>query len=237
MSIKAVLFDLDGTLLPMDQDIFIKAYFGGLVSALAPHGYEPKALADTIWQGTAAMVKNDGTKRNEERFWEKFTAAFGERRKESEPLLEAFYNSENGFLRVREVLGYTEKARKTIDLVHSLGLRAALATNPVFPAIATEKRMSWAGLSPEDFELCTTYENSRFCKPNLAYYKDIIEKLGVSAEECVMVGNDVGDDMVAEQLGMKVFLLTDCLINKTDRKISDFPNGDFKALMSFLKNL
>ena len=60
MKITTVLFDLDGTLLPMDMNEFIKAYFGGLARRLAPHGYEPQKLIDSIWQGTAAMVKNDG---------------------------------------------------------------------------------------------------------------------------------------------------------------------------------
>ena len=27
MAIKTILFDLDGTLLPMDQDVFVKDYF------------------------------------------------------------------------------------------------------------------------------------------------------------------------------------------------------------------
>lgn len=31
---------------------------------LAPQGYDPKKLIDTIWCGTGAMVKNDGTKAN-----------------------------------------------------------------------------------------------------------------------------------------------------------------------------
>ena len=49
-----------------------------------------------------------------------------------------------------------------------------------------------------------------------------------------MVGNDVGDDMVAEDLGMKVFLLTDCLINKTNKNISDYNNGSFEKLLRFI---
>lgn len=79
MSIKAVLFDLDGTLLPMDQDIFVKAYFGALCKKLAPLGYEPKRVVDTIWRGTEAMVKNDGSCLNREVFWNVFLKAYGER--------------------------------------------------------------------------------------------------------------------------------------------------------------
>ena len=62
---KTVLFDLDGTLLPMDQDVFIRAYFGGLAQKLAPLGYEPKQLLDAVWAGTGAMVKNDGSRTNQ----------------------------------------------------------------------------------------------------------------------------------------------------------------------------
>ena len=40
--IKTILFDLDGTLLPMDQDAFTKAYFKSLSEYLLPFGYEPK---------------------------------------------------------------------------------------------------------------------------------------------------------------------------------------------------
>ena len=60
MAITTVLFDLDGTLLPMDQEIFVKTYFSLLAKKLAPHGYEPEALINAVWAGTRAMVKNTG---------------------------------------------------------------------------------------------------------------------------------------------------------------------------------
>ena len=49
MAIKAVLFDLDGTLVPMDQDVFVGDYFKRISTRLAPYGYEPKELVQTIW--------------------------------------------------------------------------------------------------------------------------------------------------------------------------------------------
>ena len=113
----------------------------------------------------------------------------------------------------------------------------ALATNPIFPARATQWRIQWAGLKPEDFEWYTAYENSSHSKPNPAYYRDVLARLNVKPEECLMVGNDVGEDMIAEQLGMKVFLLTDCIINKTNADISAYPHGNFDDLKSFLKQL
>ena len=75
--IKAILFDLDGTLLPMDQDEFTKGYFKLLAAKLAPYGYEPKTLIDTVWAGTAAMVKNTGAQTNEAAFWERFSRTYG----------------------------------------------------------------------------------------------------------------------------------------------------------------
>ena len=111
-----------------------------------------------------------------------------------------------------------------------------LATNPLFPAIATHSRIRWAGLNPDDFEHITTYENSSYCKPNPDYYREILSKLNLKPEECVMVGNDTVEDMIAETLGMKVFLLTDCLINKPSADISTWPNGGFPELKAYLKS-
>ena len=52
-----------------------------------------------------------------------------------------------------------------------------------------------------------------------------------------MVGNDVGEDMIAEKLGMRVFLLTDCMINKANADISIYPHGNFDDLKNFLNTL
>ena len=235
MSIQVVLFDLDGTLLPMDQDVFVKYYFGLLSKKIEPLGYNPEAFVGAIWQGTREMIKNTGEKSNEEIFWETFTALFGEKSREDEPHFDAFYRED--FDKVAVSCGKNERAAEVIALCKQKGLRTALATNPIFPAIATQKRVAWAGLSVNDFELITTYENSHSCKPNPAYYQEILTKLNVKAENCLMVGNDVTEDMVAETLGMKVFLLTDCLINKSNADISRYPNGGYDDLIALINRL
>jgi len=181
MQYQAILFDLDGTLLPMDQDLFLKAYFSALVKKLAPLGYDPKALTDAIWAGTGAMIHNDGQRTNEAAFWDCFARILGEQARREAPVLEAFYHNE--FQQVRHVCGYTSAAKELLDALKAKGLRRILATNPLFPAIATESRIRWAGLEPSDFELYTTYENSRYCKPNPAYYRDILTAAGLSPED------------------------------------------------------
>lgn len=232
MKYHAILFDLDGTLLPMDQDAFTKSYFKLLAAKMAPYGYDAKALVDGIWAGTVAMVKNDGSRTNEEAFWARFIACMGAQVQRHRPLFDAFYRVE--FQQARAYCGFNPKARECVALVKALGLRTALATNPIFPSFATESRIRWAGLEPQDFEFFTSYENCRTCKPNPVYYRELLERLNLRPEECLMVGNDADEDMVAETLGMGVFLLTDCLINRNDREIV-WPHGDFDALMDFLR--
>ena len=77
--ITTILFDLDGTLLPMDNAAFTKGYFKLLAARLAPLGYEPEKLVDAVWSGTAAMVKNDGSQNNEAAFWKRFQKSMGRR--------------------------------------------------------------------------------------------------------------------------------------------------------------
>ena len=233
MNITTVLFDLDGTLLPMDQEAFTAGYFRLLAKKLAPHGYEPKTLVDTIWAGTAAMVRNDGTRTNEQAFWEKFAEIYGaDKARDDQPLFEDFYANE--FSAAREFCGFNAAAAETVRRLKARGLRVALATNPIFPRIATAQRIRWAGLAPDDFALYTTYENSTFCKPNPDYYREVARTLGVSPAECLMVGNDALEDMAARETGMDVFLLTDCLINTKGRDLSTYPMGDFAALNAHL---
>ena len=230
--VKAVLFDLDGTLLPMDQDEFVKAYFRLLAKKLAPYGYEPDKLVKAIWHGTAAMIQNDGSCTNEVVFWKDFTNIFGEQARSHEPVFAEYY--EKDFQQVKNICGYTPKAAEIVRSLKAAGVRVALATNPVFPAIATESRIRWAGLEPEEFELYTTYENIGFCKPNLDYYREILRRMELDAADCLMVGNDVDEDMIAGQLGMEVFLLTDHLINKSGTDINAFPHGSFDDLRARL---
>jgi len=235
MKTTTILFDLDGTLLPMDQEVFIKAYMKGLCAKTAPLGYEAKKLVKTVWAGTEAMVKNDGSCTNEDVFWHVFAQAFGEDALSDKPVFDDFYRSE--FQQVKESCGFDPRTAKLIGGLKAKGYRLILATNPLFPQMATHSRVRWAGLVPDDFAWITTFENSSFCKPNLGYYEEILGKLGIDPAECLMVGNDVDEDMIAEKLGMKVFLLTDCLLNRRGRDIALYPNGSFEALEAFIDTL
>ena len=235
MAITTILFDLDGTLLPMDLDNFIKAYFEKIAAWLAPHGFEKKLLKDTIWRGTSAMVKNDGSRTNEAVFWATLETVYGAEIRNSQDVFDCFYDKE--FDSLKNICGFQPSASGLINKLKKRGYRLILATNPLFPRPATHWRIRWAGLKPEDFEYITTYENSSFCKPNPLYYRSILQTLDAKPEQCLMIGNDMIEDMAAAELGMEVFLLTDCLINKQNADISQYRHGDFTALMDYLCQL
>ena len=235
MSIKAVLFDLDGTLLPMDFDVYLKDYFVRMATKMAANGYDDKLLMKGIYAGMHAMINNDGSCTNEQALWKEMVNVFGEKVKEDEALFDEYYRVE--FQEVQKVCGFNPKAAATVRAIKEKGYRVILATNPMYPSIATESRIRWAGLEPEDFEHFTTYEDYHYCKPNLKYYEEVLEKMGLQAEECLMVGNDVDEDMVAENIGMKVFLLTADMLNKHNKDISAYPQGDLDDLMEYIQTL
>ena len=235
--IDTVLFDLDGTLLPMDQDQFVNAYMTLLAKKFAPHGYDPNHLVAAVWAGTRAMMENTGESTNEEVFWADFCHIFGEGARKDEPLFEDFYATDFGH--ARQVCGFDPAAAEIVAMLKEKGIPVALATNPLFPAIATRQRIRWAGLKPDDFALVTTYENSRRCKPNPDYYREVLAALGKAPENCIMVGNDVDEDILpAREVGMKTFLLTHSLLNRKGRDLCGIEQGGFSELKEFLlKNL
>ncbi len=233
MPIKTVLFDLDGTLLPMDIEAFTRDYLKRLAAYSVPYGYEPKKLIEVTLAGTEAMLKNDGRLLNKEAFWQVFANAYGEERLADIPLFDRFYETE--FDKAAASCGYQPLAKELISLLKDRGVDMVLATNPFFPETATLHRIKWAGLDPADFKLITVYENSRRCKPNLDYYRDIMAERGLGPAECLMVGNDVEEDMIARDLGMSVFLVTDCLINRRGNA-EDYPHGSFEELLEYIKS-
>ena len=231
-NLKVILFDLDGTLLPLDQNYFVRVYFKSLTEKLAGDGYDPKRFSEAMKVGIYKMVTNDGSDTNENIFWKSFSEAYGKDCRVDEQLFEEFY--EKRFPKIQSEVGYSSRADEVVKELKSRGYRLVLATNPVFPRVATLERMRWAGISREDFEIITTYENSRYTKPNPDYYRTLAKALGVLPEECLMVGNDTTDDGNAKKAGMKVFILTDCLLETNGVTLDSFPHGGYDELLELV---
>ncbi len=234
MRITTVLIDLDGTLLPFEQDDFVKAYFSELCKRLAPLGYEPQHTVKSVWAGTKSMILNDGSRPNSAAFWETFNAmnpGLPDARNECDD----FYIHE--FDKARCSLKYIPDRKLLIDRLKAAGMKVVLATNPIFPLDGVKTRMKWANLSEQDFELITYYDNSTFCKPNPAYFQEILGKIGENPESCVMIGNSVSEDMIAEKLGIKVFLANEFIENPDKLDYSNYPQGTLDDAVDFAVNL
>lgn len=232
---NTVFFDLDGTLLPMDQDVFAQGYFSELAKKFAPRGIDGKALIKCVWAGTKEMIENDGSMTNETRFWNAFASLMGDGILKLRPEFDEFYRNE--FNNVKEKTGFTPLAAQCLALLKDKGYRLIAATNPIFPRDATVNRMKWAGVDPELFEYITTYEHCSYCKPNLHYYQEILTHTGLNAEDCLMVGNDVREDMCVSQLGMDTYLINDCIINNEKNDISTLRQGSFAQFKEYASSL
>ena len=229
---KTVLFDLDGTLLKMDVDVFTKYYLGSLAKKYADI-IDPNLIIKAVWAGTKSMVLNDGSKTNEEVFFETFNKITNYH--SSNETFISFYLNE--FRDTINACVVDDDARVLVDKIKAKNYQLVLATNPIFPKEATYCRMGFVGLDKDEFELVTTYENSCYCKPNIKYYEDICNRLDLDPKDCIMIGNDVDEDMVAKELGMKFFLVTDCLINRNNKKIDADFVGTIKELIDNLDSL
>ncbi len=233
--IKAVLFDLDGTLLPMDQNHFIKQYFKLLAEYGAKSGLDAKRLIDGTMAGTLAMLKNDGQNFNSQVFWQTYFAVTGEKRENTEKLLEPFYALD--FKKLRDFTRENPAVKRMIDAAHRNNRKVVLATNPVFPIEAQLERISWLGLSENDFDHITAYDNSSFCKPNPKYYEEICKIIGIAPQNCIMIGNDDSDDMKgASEAGMECFLIDDCRIS-SEKYVWTGKSGNFEDAIALLEKL
>ena len=230
---NTVLFDLDGTLLPMEQETFVRRYLTLLGAKAAAHGIEAKAMSAALWRGTAAMSKNDGTVSNRQRFWDSFAADLGPEIRAREPLFIEFYGRE--FDAARDAVFPNPWARQVIDLLRAKGYTLALATNPLFPPVAIDTRLNWVGLSRADFAYISDYENSRYCKPHPGYFKDVLAQLNKNPQDALMVGNNIGEDMAAKDVGLAVYLITDHMEGEGDLTL--FPHGSFGEFAAYAQQL
>ena len=237
MSIKHILFDLDGTLLPMVQDEFVKFYMPLLAKSYMNAGVslDPKKFICAVWAGYEAMVKNDGSCTNREAFWSYIEPELPISTEESEKIALNFYADE--FNQAICTTKPNPVSNQIVKRAKERGFETYLATNPVFPRCATMNRIRWAGLDAEDFKVITTYETCTYCKPNPEYFRGILEEFSLEPSECLMVGNDVAEDLSIRSLGVKTYLVTDTMENKKNLPIDAEYMGTLDELLKFIETI
>lgn len=229
----AILFDLDGTLLPMDTDLFLEKYLTLLSQATKTY-IEPEFFVDKLMKSTYAMISNlESNKTNEEVFLESFFDSPDLSPEKLLPIFDDFYRTD-----FKKLSPYFPPHPLVPKIVNTALAQSpvVIATNPVFPRIAIEERLTWAGVEDQPYALITSYEVMHFCKPQIEYYMEITEMLNIPPEKCLMIGNDVEEDLVAAEIGMKTFLVDDFIINRRNIDYRPDYRGNLRDLFLFLNN-
>jgi FMN phosphatase YigB (HAD superfamily) len=236
--IDTILFDLDGTLLQFSQKAFIETYFAKLGKVFIKLGMDSESSIKAVWAGTKAMMFNNGTLTNAEQFWDVFsknTGISGEKLVAVESACDEFYSNE--FDSVKSIITPNDVPKRLVRSAAAMGYSLVLVTNPLFPACAVTTRLSWLGLEPQDFIYISHYNNCRYSKPNLGFYREVLAKIKKSPEQCLMVGNNPIEDMCIKELGVDTFLVTDFLENETNADITAFRHGTLDELEEFILSM
>ena len=205
--IRAVLLDLDGTLLDTRLDQFIPQYIRAFAAFMSPW-MPAEAFQEALMAGTRAMVANNGSaETNAQVFWRVFNAHSPRSREELTPAVDRFYTEE--YPKLARYVRPRPSARPLVQELLARGCKIVLATNPLFPDTAIRQRMGWAGVADLPFDLITTYENMHATKPSPAYYREIAAFLGIPPAVCLMAGDDLAMDGPAVSAGMRFFHVTE----------------------------
>lgn len=232
---RTVLLDLDGTLLPIEIDEFLKSYFGLLTKEFAGI-FAGEKLIRNLMIATNKMIENNGEKSNKEVFIENFFALMEvDNNEEIMERFDLFYLEK--FPLLKPDIKSSALSRQLVEALKDKDYQLVLATNSLFPIEALEERVRWVDINPKDFIFITDYQHMHYCKPNINYYKEIVQLLDLEPENCIMIGNDVQEDMVAGQLGMKTYLVTDFLINRSEDEVQCDWQGSLQELLKYIQEL
>ncbi len=233
---KLIMTDLDCTLLPMDQDKYIERYFEEIAKFFVEKGFDGKLVVTATMKASYAMAKNNGSVTNAQAFESAFAQLLED---DADAVIELFddiygdrYDS------IRDVAQYNDKAQLIANLMKDKASYAVVATQSMFPREAVKKRLNWTGVDINIFDYVTTYDSCHYCKPNPMYYQEIMDRYSVTAEQTLMIGNDITEDILpCKELGVDTFLVTNNIINTIDYDISSLTKGTYDELIEYLKAL
>ena len=229
--ITTLLLDLDDTLVGNEMEEFLPTYLNRLGAYMAD--MVPSDLFITeLLHGTRAMMENlDPTVSMEQAFAETFYPSLGVPESEVRSQISDFYATV--FPTLQTLTTYRPEAEQLVQRALETGLDVAIATSPLFPLSAIEQRLTWAGVPAEryNYALITSYEYVHFCKPHPEYYAEILGRLGKSAHEAVMIGNDPENDIApAQSIGMSVF-------HVSRSPLEAFPGGQLIEVIPWLERI
>lgn len=231
---RAVFFDLDGTLLPMELNGFIDSYFKAIARFVGARGFDQTVFLSGFKAGIAAMATHDDGRTNRDVYWEAFFQQVDRTIVDWEAMLSGFY--ENDFGEVGDGVVPNPAAVRAVSTLVGKGYPLVLATMPMFPRRAVEWRLSWAGIDPGCFMRLTSYENSTSVKPKLDYYAENLAACGISGGDVLMVGNNTVEDLSALGVGADAFLVTDHLLDPVGYDMRAVKHGTMEEFAGWVES-
>lgn len=205
MKYKALLIDFDNTLVLFNEDKFLASY-AKLAYPYFKDLFDTSTFFQKILASTLNMLNNDGRMTNAEVFSRDFIKDVPQLSfDECNSRFEQFYLK--SFSQLGKEVTAIPQGRHLIKRVLDEGMQVVIATNPIFPEIASRHRLEWANLADLEITLLTHAQNMSYCKPYPEYYRQILSLLHRQPEECLMAGNDPVSDMAASDLGIATFLV------------------------------
>jgi FMN phosphatase YigB (HAD superfamily) len=229
-----ILFDLHGTLLPIDLQRFLQIYFQEM-GMYFQDLIDPGLIQKYVMTATNAMLDHPGDQTNETVFMEKFKSLVDQPITVFKQRFDEFYD--RGFLKGQKAAAPIPMIPEIIKLLKQKGYQLVVATNPVFPKKAIRHFIQWAGLELGDFSYLSCFEDNHYCKPKPQFFGEILQRIGKVPNQCLMVGNDSQEDLGAESLGIKTYIITDYLIQQTPGEIQCTYQGTYDDLYQFVANL
>ncbi len=231
---NTILFDLDGTLLPMDFDKFMKIYFYQMGQHFKDD-VDPDMMPKFIWAATKKMIATNNHQTNEEIFMDDFQTYVPNNIQYYIEKFNEFYDTL--FNEVKASTYVSNDILNSIEVLKSKGYDLVIATNPLFPIKANYHRIKWAGLDKDDFLHITSFEKNKHCKPFPHFYQEVLQKINKKPEDCIMVGNDVEEDLAAKTVGIDTYLITDCIVNSKNLKNTADYTGTYQDFYRFCEEL
>lgn len=229
-NVKAILFDLDGTLINVDLKKFIPNYMR-LLSERFTHIIKPSKFISLLLEASNRIDQNDGRVRNEQIFEQVFFPLNGYSREDVDPLFDEFY--EKDFIKLKIYTEVNQDARYVMSKIFECGYDVVIATTPVIPLTAIQQRLDWAGVGDFNYTFITTIENMHANKPHEKYYTQIFDTLGVRPSECLMVG-DENKDMLACEYGCLTYLVPSSNTNLEPTTPKPTFQGELKHLVKLI---
>lgn len=233
--IQGILFDLDGTLLNIRMDAYIRAYIDGLARCFEDLADRMVFAEVLISSAYALLASRSGEQTNEQFFLSLVASQLGIGKEQMLKRLQHFY--QEGLASLSEMVRPFPQSRAIVQSCFDKNLKVALATNPVFPRPVVDARLRSAGLNDFPYHLISSYENSHYCKPNPEFFLNIVSRLELDPSQVVMVGNDTQYDLPAPRTGIATFLVDTCLIDHGKLAGNATWRGDHNDLLHFLRQL